>query len=75
MLCATNNIAIDCFICGLINIASCQFELLKWNLAKIGSDSKTQHFSPNAKEYVNEKLNNTNVQLRRCIQHNLVIFE
>lgn len=75
MLCATNNVAIDLFICGLVNVSSCQFELLKWNLANIGNCNETYSSLQNSKEYLNEKVPDISVKLRRCVQHNLVIFE
>ncbi|XP_051176508.1 odorant receptor Or1-like [Leptopilina boulardi] len=75
IMCCINNLAIDALISSLLNVASCQFEILKWNIAKIG-DIEEQNFlvSSNKKE---DKLchnKNINEELRYCIKHNLAIF-
>ncbi|XP_051176493.1 odorant receptor Or1-like [Leptopilina boulardi] len=67
LLCSINNIATDSFIIGLLNVASCQFELLKWNISSFGNCNESQE--------VNQEDNGINEKLRRCIQHNLAIFE
>lgn len=71
----TNSIAADFFICGLMNVSACQFELLKWNLANIEDYYETESLPKSSKEYANHKFQIISVKLRRCIQHSLIIFE
>lgn len=76
-MCCINNLAIDAFITGLINIACCQFELLKTNIVALGSDYEVESVSQNSQEKVDPDLydKKTNEELRRCIEHNLTICE
>ncbi|XP_051176510.1 uncharacterized protein LOC127291423 [Leptopilina boulardi] len=73
-LCSINNIATDSFVAGLLNVAACQFELLKWNISAIGNNIEIQNQLSNSKE-INQEDNIINEKLHRCIQHNLAIFE
>ncbi|XP_051176427.1 odorant receptor Or1-like [Leptopilina boulardi] len=77
VLCCINDLATDSFITGLINVASCQFELLKWNFAALGNNLDEQNLMINLKENCNNNNNNNkiNKKLHECIKHNLAIFD
>ncbi|XP_043475875.1 odorant receptor Or1-like [Leptopilina heterotoma] len=77
LLCCINNLAIDSFIAGLINVASCQFEILKWNFSSLANNIEEENISSNLNEnelkiYKYKKIND---QIRSYIQHNLAIFD
>lgn len=76
-----HNVAMDAFITGLMNVASCQFELLKWNIVAIGKDKNqdsncTKKLSKSTNQFLQMNYDDQNYDdLRKCIQHNLAIFE
>lgn len=70
-----NNLAIDALISSLINVATCQFEILKWNIANIGSVEEKTLFSTSTEKEHETFSKNVNDELRCCIQHNLAIFK
>ncbi|XP_051176512.1 odorant receptor Or1-like [Leptopilina boulardi] len=75
ILCCINNTAIDSFIAGLINVASCQFEILKWNFCSIEENIEKGNISSNFEEKNNNENEIINDQIRDCIKHNLAIFD
>ncbi|XP_043475872.1 odorant receptor 2a-like [Leptopilina heterotoma] len=77
IMCCINNLAIDSFISGLINVACCQFEILKLNIASIGDNSEKNSLSQNSIEKVDEDLVDKKIKekLRKCIEHNLTIYD
>lgn len=72
-----NNLAIDALISSLLNIASCQFEILKHNFAQLGSDIEKRTILVSSNKGQDEKYSHKNVneELRHCIEHNLTIFK
>ncbi|XP_033231701.1 odorant receptor 94b-like [Belonocnema kinseyi] len=76
ILCCINNVAIDILITGFMNVASCQFELLKCKISSIGEDEKhlikptknPSKLSKNAEDQIYMKLCD-------CVRHNIAIFE
>ncbi|XP_033231703.1 odorant receptor Or1-like [Belonocnema kinseyi] len=76
-----HNVAMDAFITGLMNVASCQFELLKWNIVAIGNDQNqdskfTKKLSKSNNYFLQMNYDDQSyAELRKCIQHNLAIFE
>ena len=70
----------DAFITGLMNVASCQFELLKWNVIAIGNENKDSNFpkdlSKSSNDFSQKVYDDHSYEdLRKCIRHNLAIFE
>ena len=65
----------DVLITGLMNVASCQFELLKWNISTIGDEKILMKSTKNPSKLSNKNDNQIYIELCECIQHNIAIFE
>ncbi|XP_051176442.1 odorant receptor 2a-like isoform X2 [Leptopilina boulardi] len=76
--CCINNLAIDALISSFLNVATCQFEILKQNIVKVGNYIQVKKSLLSSNEKVNDNFiydNNINGELRSCIEHNLAILQ